>query len=137
VAPASDWGRGGDGVDRHRVPGDVGENAPTLQPTPGSRARTSAYRACTHIGIADVSGVRARAQPRQSLMLDLGGLGGSEDPLEAAQTEAVYGCESSGGRSRQVVVDDGNDLRFVESVGEVPCLPAGWPALRPLLHRCV
>jgi hypothetical protein len=38
-------------------------------------------------------------------------MGGSEDPFEAAQTQAVGGCESSGGRARQVVVDNGENQR--------------------------
>jgi hypothetical protein len=60
-----------------------------------------------------------------SFRAELGGLGGSEDAFEAAQAEAVRGCESSGGRSRQVGVDDGEDRHFVESVTEAPCLAGG------------
>src|SRR5690349_19701499 len=69
--------------------------------------------------------------------VDLGGPGGSEDAFEAAQAEAVGVSESSGGRSRQVGVDDGSKLRFAESVVEAPCLPGERPAPGSLIHRCV
>ena len=64
-------------------------------------------------------------------------MGGSEDPFEAARAEAIGGCDSSGGRSRQVGVDDGKDLRFAESIGEAPCLPGDWPALGLLFCKSV
>src|SRR4051794_15195685 len=41
-------------------------------------------------------------------------------PLRLLRLKAVRGCESSGGRCRQVGVDDGEDLPFVESVAEAP-----------------
>jgi hypothetical protein len=70
------------------------------------------------------------ASPESDSDSDLGGLGGSQDALEAAETEVMSGGEPSGGRARQVCVDDGKAFGVAESVGEAPSLLRDWPAYR-------
>lgn len=52
--------------------------------------------------------------------MDLRGFRGSQDALEADQTEVVCGSELCGRGSRTVGVDEGGALRVVESIGEAP-----------------
>src|SRR5690242_17309017 len=73
--------------------------------TPNGSTASAAFDDWHRRAVIDRMAEAVRAQSRHSASsAELGGLGGSEDPFAAAQTQAVGACKSSDGRFRQVVV---------------------------------